>query len=112
MSYFSLQYSIKWLPKSPKLYGSRNWSSQSSRWASLRGKESVHGGNLYKFNSDNEKWKEGRVSPEQEAEELEDPDEDVSSQGSVIFNENYKMFDLLDFFFPMKILLLLVTKNL
>ncbi|XP_019352070.2 uncharacterized protein LOC109285450 [Alligator mississippiensis] len=70
------KYSIKWLPKSPKLYGSRNWSSQSSRWASLRGKESVHGGNLYKFNSDNEKWKEGRVSPEQEAEELEDPDED------------------------------------
>ncbi|XP_019393697.1 PREDICTED: uncharacterized protein LOC109312107 [Crocodylus porosus] len=71
-----LTYSIKWLPKSPKLYGGRNWSSQSSRWTSLRGKESFHGGNLYKFSSDNEKWKEGRVSPEQEAEELEDPDED------------------------------------
>uniref|UniRef100_A0A7M4FXX8 Leucine-rich repeat-containing protein 1 n=1 Tax=Crocodylus porosus TaxID=8502 RepID=A0A7M4FXX8_CROPO len=70
------EYSIKWLPKSPKLYGGRNWSSQSSRWTSLRGKESFHGGNLYKFSSDNEKWKEGRVSPEQEAEELEDPDED------------------------------------
>ncbi|CAM4641596.1 unnamed protein product [Lepidochelys kempii] len=68
--------SVKWLPKSPKLYSGHNWSSQSSRWASLKGKESFRDGNVYKFNSGNENWKEGRVSPEQEAEELEDPDED------------------------------------
>ncbi|XP_077164945.1 leucine-rich repeat-containing protein 1 [Paroedura picta] len=68
--------SIKWIPKSPKLHGSHNWSSQGSRWASLKGKESTHGSSLYKFSSTNEKWKEGRISPEQEAEELEDPDED------------------------------------
>ncbi|XP_048701233.1 leucine-rich repeat-containing protein 1 isoform X4 [Caretta caretta] len=65
--------SVKWLPKSPKLYSGHNWSS---RWASLKGKESFRDGNVYKFNSGNENWKEGRVSPEQEAEELEDPDED------------------------------------
>ncbi|XP_073192743.1 uncharacterized protein [Lepidochelys kempii] len=70
------QDSVKWLPKSPKLYSGHNWSSQSSRWASLKGKESFRDGNVYKFNSGNENWKEGRVSPEQEAEELEDPDED------------------------------------
>ncbi|XP_034622787.1 protein scribble homolog [Trachemys scripta elegans] len=68
--------SVKWLPKSPKLYSGHNWSSQSSRWASLKGRESFHDGNVYKFSSGNEKWKEGRISPEQEAEELEDPDED------------------------------------
>ncbi|XP_068793483.1 leucine-rich repeat-containing protein 1 isoform X3 [Struthio camelus] len=68
--------SVKWLPKSPKLYGGHNWSSQGSRWASLKGKEGFHGGNLYKLSSANEKWREGRISPEQEAEELEDPDED------------------------------------
>lgn len=74
----SPQDSIKWLPKSPKLYSGHNWSSQGSRWASLKGKEGFHGGNLYKFSSANGKWREGRISPEQEAEELEDPD-DVSS---------------------------------
>uniref|UniRef100_A0A8D0BYU3 Leucine rich repeat containing 1 n=1 Tax=Salvator merianae TaxID=96440 RepID=A0A8D0BYU3_SALMN len=68
--------SVKWLPKSPKLHGSHNWNSQGSRWASLKGKENAQGCNLYKFSSANEKWKEGRISPEQEAEELEDPDED------------------------------------
>uniref|UniRef100_A0A8C3PC02 Leucine rich repeat containing 1 n=1 Tax=Chrysemys picta bellii TaxID=8478 RepID=A0A8C3PC02_CHRPI len=68
--------SVKWLPKSPKLYSGHNWNSQSSRWASLKGRESFHDGNVYKFSSGNEKWKEGRISPEQEAEELEDPDED------------------------------------
>lgn len=72
------QDSIKWLPKSPKLYSGHNWSSQGSRWASLKGKEGFHGGNLYKLSSANGKWREGRISPEQEAEELEDPD-DVSS---------------------------------
>ncbi|KAL8172754.1 UNVERIFIED_CONTAM: hypothetical protein K2H54_017026 [Gekko kuhli] len=71
-----LTESIKWLPKSPKLHGSHNWSSQGSRWASLKGKESTHGCSLCKFSSTNEKWKEGRISPEQEAEELEDPEED------------------------------------
>lgn len=76
---FSSQDSIKWLPKSPKLYSGHNWSSQGSRWASLKGKESFRGGNLYKFSSANGKWREGRISPEQEAEELEDPDEDVGS---------------------------------
>lgn len=74
----SSQDSIKWLPKSPKLYGGHNWNSQGSRWSSLKGKESFHGGNLYKFSSANGKWREGRISPEQEAEELEDPD-DVGS---------------------------------
>lgn len=74
----SPQDSNKWLPKSPKLYSGHNWSSQGSRWASLKGKEGFHGGNLYKFSSANGKWREGRISPEQEAEELEDPD-DVSS---------------------------------
>lgn len=72
------QDSIKWLPKSPKLYSGHNWSSQGSRWASLKGKEGFHGGNLYKLSSANGKWREGRISPEQEAEELEDPD-DVSN---------------------------------
>lgn len=72
------QDSIKWLPKSPKLYSGHNWSSQGSRWASLKGKEGLQGGSLYKFSSANGKWREGRISPEQEAEELEDPD-DVSS---------------------------------
>uniref|UniRef100_A0ACB8GDV8 Uncharacterized protein n=1 Tax=Sphaerodactylus townsendi TaxID=933632 RepID=A0ACB8GDV8_9SAUR len=66
--------STKWLPKSPKLHGSHNWSSQGTHRASRKGKESTPGGNL--FGSTNEKWKEGRISPEQEAEELEDPDED------------------------------------
>ncbi|KAH0622010.1 hypothetical protein JD844_023886 [Phrynosoma platyrhinos] len=69
---FTLQESVKWLPKSPKLHGSHNWNSQGSRWGSLKGKEST----LYKFSSAKEKWKEGRISPEQEAEELEDPEED------------------------------------
>lgn len=73
----SSQDSVKWLPKSPKLYSGHNWSSQGSRWASLKGKEGFHGGNLYKLSSANGKWREGRISPEQEAEELEDPDEDV-----------------------------------
>jgi len=75
----SSQDSIKWLPKSPKWYSGHNWSSQGSRWASLKGKEGFHGGSLYKFSSSNGKWREGRISPEQEAEELEDPDEDVGS---------------------------------
>ncbi|KAF7246955.1 hypothetical protein EYD10_06900 [Varanus komodoensis] len=70
------QDSVKWLPKSPKLHGSHNWNSQGSHWASLKGKESAQGCSLYKFSSASEKWKEGRISPEQEAEELEDPDED------------------------------------
>lgn len=74
----TLQESVKWLPKSPKLHGSHNWNAQGSRWGSLKGKENAHGAGLYKFSSANEKWKEGRISPEQEAEELEDPDEDVS----------------------------------
>ncbi|XP_029893319.1 leucine-rich repeat-containing protein 1 isoform X2 [Aquila chrysaetos chrysaetos] len=74
--------SIKWLPKSPKPYGGHTWSSQGSRWASLKGKESFHGGNLYKFSSANGKWREGRISPEQEAEELEDPDDEPISKFS------------------------------
>ncbi|XP_056343931.1 protein scribble homolog isoform X1 [Oenanthe melanoleuca] len=76
------QDSIKWLPKSPKLYSGHNWSSQGSRWASLRGKEGFHGDNLYKFSSANGKWREGRISPEQEAEELEDPDDEPISKFS------------------------------
>ncbi|KAM6086509.1 uncharacterized protein LJ206_007818 [Theristicus caerulescens] len=77
-----LKDSIKWLPKSPKLYSGHNWSSQGSRWAVLKGKESFHGGNLYKFSSANGKWREGRISPEQEAEELEDPDDEPISKFS------------------------------
>ncbi|XP_034292604.2 leucine-rich repeat-containing protein 1 isoform X1 [Pantherophis guttatus] len=67
---------VRWLPKSPKLHGSHNWNSQGSHWASLKGKENIPGSKLYKFSSVNENWKEGRISPEQEAERLEDPDED------------------------------------
>lgn len=73
-----LQDCVRWLPKSPKLHGSHNWNSQGSHWASLKGKENIPGSKLYKFSSVNENWKEGRISPEQEAERLEDPDEDVS----------------------------------
>lgn len=73
-----LQDSVKWIPKSPKLHGSHNWNSQGSHRASLKGKENTQGCGLYKFSSTNDKWKEGRISPEQEAEELEDPEEDVS----------------------------------
>ncbi|KAM8809943.1 muscular LMNA-interacting protein [Eudromia elegans] len=68
--------SVKWLPKSPRLYGGHTWGSQGSRWASLKGKEGFHGGHLFKLSSANGKWREGRISPEQEAEELDDPDED------------------------------------
>ncbi|RMC17452.1 hypothetical protein DUI87_06034 [Hirundo rustica rustica] len=67
--------SVKWLPKSPKLYSGHNWSSQGSRWASLKGKEGFHG-------SVSGKWREGRISPEQEAEELEDPDDEPVSKFS------------------------------
>ncbi|XP_039176258.1 FYN-binding protein 1-like [Crotalus tigris] len=67
---------VRWLPKSPKLHGSHNWNSQGSHWASLKGKENIQGLKLYKFSSVNENRKEGRISPEQEAEGLEDPDED------------------------------------
>ncbi|XP_070619414.1 muscular LMNA-interacting protein [Erythrolamprus reginae] len=67
---------VRWLPKSPKLHGSHNWNSQGSHWASLKGRENIQGSKLYKFSSVNENWKEGRISPEQEAERLEDPDED------------------------------------
>ncbi|XP_052665196.1 leucine-rich repeat-containing protein 1 isoform X2 [Harpia harpyja] len=86
--------SIKWLPKSPKLYGGHTWSSQGSRWASLKGKESFHGGNLYKFSSANGKWREGRISPEQEAEELEDPDDEpISKFSGSLFDTNDSMRD-------------------
>ncbi|XP_075000718.1 uncharacterized protein LOC142079940, partial [Calonectris borealis] len=90
----SSQDSIKWLPKSPKLYSGHNWSSQGSRWASLKGKESFHGGNLYKFNSANGKWREGRISPEQEAEELEDPDDEpISKFSGSLFDTDGNMRD-------------------
>ncbi|KAM6082344.1 uncharacterized protein VSU04_002702 [Chlamydotis macqueenii] len=88
--------SIKWLPKSPKLYSGHNASgSQGSRWASLKGKESFHGGNLYKFSSTNGRWREGRISPEQEAEELEDPDEDepISKFSGSLFDTNDSVRD-------------------
>ncbi|XP_009997570.1 PREDICTED: muscular LMNA-interacting protein [Chaetura pelagica] len=84
--------SIKWLPKSPKLCSGHNWSSQGSRWASLKGKESFHGGNLYKFSSANGKWREGRISPEQEAEELEDSDDEpISKFSGSLFDTNDSM---------------------
>ncbi|XP_074676894.1 uncharacterized protein LOC141921861 [Strix aluco] len=90
----SSQDSIKWLPKSPKLYSGHNWSSQGSRWASLKGKESIHGGNLYKFSSANGKWREGRISPEQEAEELEDPDDEpISKFSGSLFDTDDSMRD-------------------
>uniref|UniRef100_A0A8U7MJJ6 Leucine rich repeat containing 1 n=1 Tax=Corvus moneduloides TaxID=1196302 RepID=A0A8U7MJJ6_CORMO len=86
--------SIKWLPKSPKLYSGHNWSSQGSRWASLKGKEGFHGGNLHKFSSANGKWREGRISPEQEAEELEDPDDEpISKFSGSLFDSNDSMRD-------------------
>uniref|UniRef100_A0A670I4I2 Leucine rich repeat containing 1 n=1 Tax=Podarcis muralis TaxID=64176 RepID=A0A670I4I2_PODMU len=87
--------SVKWLPKSPKLHGSHNWNSQGSRWGSLKGKENVQGCSLYKFNSSNEKWKEGRISPEQEAEELEDPDEDepISKFSGSLFDSGDNLRD-------------------
>ncbi|XP_035750066.1 muscular LMNA-interacting protein [Egretta garzetta] len=86
--------SIKWLPKSPKLYSGHHWSSQGSRWASSKGKESFHGGNLYKFSSANGKWREGRISPEQEAEELEDPDDEpISKFSGSLFDTDDSMRD-------------------
>ncbi|XP_032865744.1 protein scribble homolog [Tyto alba] len=86
--------SIKWLPKSPKLCSGHNWSSQGSRWASLKGKESFHGDNLYKFSSANEKWRKGRISPEQEAEELEDPDDEpISKFSGSLFDTDDSMRD-------------------
>ncbi|XP_077782448.1 uncharacterized protein LOC144327299 isoform X2 [Podarcis muralis] len=90
-----MQDSVKWLPKSPKLHGSHNWNSQGSRWGSLKGKENVQGCSLYKFNSSNEKWKEGRISPEQEAEELEDPDEDepISKFSGSLFDSGDNLRD-------------------
>ncbi|XP_052532994.1 uncharacterized protein LOC128077585 isoform X1 [Tympanuchus pallidicinctus] len=91
----SCQDSIKWLPKSPKLYSGHNWSSQGSRWTSLKGKEGFHGGNLYKLSSANGKWREGRISPEQEAEELEDPDEDepISKFSGSLFDNDVHLKD-------------------
>ncbi|XP_057270019.1 uncharacterized protein LOC130601755 [Pezoporus wallicus] len=90
----SSQDSIKWLPKSPKLYGGHNWSSQGSRWSSLKGKESFHCGNLYKFSAANGKWREGRISPEQEAEELEDPDDEpISKFSGSLFDTDDSMRD-------------------
>ncbi|XP_031408453.1 uncharacterized protein LOC104909944 isoform X2 [Meleagris gallopavo] len=91
----SCQDSIKWLPKSPKLYSGHNWSSQGSRWTSLKGKEGFHGGNLYKLSSANGKWREGRISPEQEAEELEDPDEDepISKFSGSLFDNDVHLRD-------------------
>lgn len=96
----SSQDSIKWLPKSPKLYGGHTWSSQGSRWASLKGKESFHGGNLYKYSSANGKWREGRISPEQEAEELEDPDDvgsllELRRDNVVCLSRNYNLLMVL-----------------
>ncbi|KAJ6665931.1 hypothetical protein lerEdw1_001403 [Lerista edwardsae] len=90
-----LQDSVKWLPKSPKLHGSHNWNSQGSHRASLKGKESTPGSGLYKFSSANEKWKEGRISPEQEAEELDDPDEDepVSKFSGSLFDSSNNIRD-------------------
>uniref|UniRef100_A0A663N1J9 Leucine rich repeat containing 1 n=1 Tax=Athene cunicularia TaxID=194338 RepID=A0A663N1J9_ATHCN len=86
--------SIKWLPKSPKLYSGHNWNSQGSRWALLKGKESIHGDNLYKFSSANGKWREGRISPEQEAEELEDPDDEpISKFSGSLFDTDDSMRD-------------------
>ncbi|XP_072187917.1 leucine-rich repeat-containing protein 1 isoform X6 [Excalfactoria chinensis] len=87
--------SIKWLPKSPKLYSGHNWSSQGSRWTSLKGKEGLHGGNLYKLSSANGKWREGRIGPEQEAEELEDPDEDepISKFSGSLFDNDVHLRD-------------------
>ncbi|XP_030091631.2 protein scribble homolog [Serinus canaria] len=88
------QDSIKWLPKSPKLYSGHHWSSQGSRWASLKGKEGFPGGNLHKFSSANGKWREGRISPEQEAEELEDPDDEpVSKFSGSLFDSKESLRD-------------------
>uniref|UniRef100_A0A8C5JJ56 Leucine rich repeat containing 1 n=1 Tax=Junco hyemalis TaxID=40217 RepID=A0A8C5JJ56_JUNHY len=86
--------SIKWLPKSPKLHSGHNWSSQGSRWASLKGREGFPGGSLYKFSSANGKWREGRISPEQEAEELEDPDDEpISKFSGSLFDSNESVRD-------------------
>ncbi|XP_053142377.1 leucine-rich repeat-containing protein 1 isoform X3 [Hemicordylus capensis] len=87
--------SVKWLPKSPKLHGSHSWNSQGFRWASLKGKENIQGCSLYKFSSTNEKWKEGRISPEQEAEELEDPEEDepISKFSGSLFDSSDNIRD-------------------
>uniref|UniRef100_A0ABM5EW08 Uncharacterized protein n=1 Tax=Pogona vitticeps TaxID=103695 RepID=A0ABM5EW08_9SAUR len=91
----TLQESVKWVPKSPKLHGSHNWNSQGHRWGSLKGKENAPGGTLYKLSSANEKWKEGRISPEQEAEELEDPDEDepISKFSGSLFDSSDNIRD-------------------
>ncbi|XP_025890085.1 leucine-rich repeat-containing protein 1 [Nothoprocta perdicaria] len=87
--------SVKWLPKSPRLYGGHTWGSQGSRWASLKGKEGFHGGHLCKLSSANGKWREGRISPEQEAEELEDPDEDepISKFSGSLFDTDENIRD-------------------
>ncbi|XP_062839165.1 leucine-rich repeat-containing protein 1 isoform X1 [Anolis carolinensis] len=86
---------VKLLPKSPKLHGGHNWNSQGPRWGSLKGKESTQGSSLYKFSSAKEKWKEGRISPEQEAEELEDPDEDepISKFSGSLFDSSDNIRD-------------------
>ncbi|XP_056674388.1 uncharacterized protein LOC103104019 [Monodelphis domestica] len=67
---------LKWLPESPRCCVGPNRNPQDSRWNSLMEKENFHQGFLYKLRSAKEIWKEGRVSPEQEAEELEDLYED------------------------------------
>uniref|UniRef100_A0A6I8NWA6 Leucine-rich repeat-containing protein 1 n=1 Tax=Ornithorhynchus anatinus TaxID=9258 RepID=A0A6I8NWA6_ORNAN len=68
--------SVKWLLKSPENSRGPGWNMQRSRLGSLRGKETFQGGLWPKISSASDKRKEGRVSPEQEAEELVDPDDD------------------------------------
>uniref|UniRef100_A0A4X2KSJ3 Leucine rich repeat containing 1 n=1 Tax=Vombatus ursinus TaxID=29139 RepID=A0A4X2KSJ3_VOMUR len=79
---------LKWLPKSPRYCVGPNWNLQDSQWSSLKGKENFHQGFLYKLRPSKENWKEGRVSPEQEAEELDDlyEDEPVVKISSSLFD--------------------------
>ncbi|XP_027708693.1 uncharacterized protein LOC114036390 [Vombatus ursinus] len=82
------QDTLKWLPKSPRYCVGPNWNLQDSQWSSLKGKENFHQGFLYKLRPSKENWKEGRVSPEQEAEELDDlyEDEPVVKISSSLFD--------------------------
>ncbi|XP_074120813.1 uncharacterized protein LOC141540727 [Sminthopsis crassicaudata] len=70
---------LKWLPESPRCCAKPNWNLQDSHWSSLKKKGNIHQGFLYKLRPAKENWKEGRVSPEREAEELEDLYEDEAA---------------------------------
>uniref|UniRef100_A0A7N4PRI8 Leucine rich repeat containing 1 n=1 Tax=Sarcophilus harrisii TaxID=9305 RepID=A0A7N4PRI8_SARHA len=70
---------LKWLPESPRCCAKPNWNLQDSHWSSLKKKGNIHQYFLYKLKPAKENWKEGRVSPEQEAEELQDLYEDEAA---------------------------------